>query len=114
MPKEVKIPFQPEFKELMLSDKKRATTRPNRYGHLGDWFRAFGEVFVLIDVYHIPLNRVAFNYYPEEGFNSSQEFKDCWNKLHPHVTFEQRPQRLVYFHLFRLKSKLTGVVAVKK
>lgn len=114
MPRQINIPFEPEFRGPMLSDKKRATTRPNRYAHPGDWFKAFGEVFVLIDVYHIPLNRVAFSYYSEEGFNSSEEFKNFWNKLHPHVTFEQRPQRLVYFHLFRLKSKLTGVLAVKK
>lgn len=100
MPREVKIPFQLEFKEPMLSGKKTMTTRPKKYGQPGDWFKAFGATFLLTEVYQVHLNLVAFTCYNEEGFNSPQEFRECWDKLHPHVTFEEKPNRPVYLHRF--------------
>jgi hypothetical protein len=104
MPKQVFLPFQVEFKDRMLSGKKTSTTRPRRYGRPGDWFRAFGAIFILTEVYQAHLNVVAFTCYGEEGFNSSDEFRTCWNKLHPNVTFEERPNRTVYLHRFTRRN----------
>ena len=104
MPKEVKIPFQPEFKEPMLSSSKTMTTKTKKYGRPGDWFRAFGAIFELVEVYQTRLNLVAYTCYAEEGFSSSQEFRACWNKLHPNITFEEKPDRPVYLHRF-VRSK---------
>lgn len=105
---EIKIPFQPEFEASMLSGKKTATTRTRRYGYPGDWFKAFGRVFVLTEVYPTFLDVVVGLHSLEEGFNSIQEFIDCWDRLHPHITYLQRPSRSVYFHRFATKSEAKG------
>ena len=104
MPKEVSIPFQPEFEVSMLSGKKTATTRTKRYGYPGNWFKAFGRVFVLTEVYPTFLDVVTSLHYLEEGFNSPQEFIDLWDRLHRGVPYLKRPGRSVYFHRFSLQS----------
>lgn len=105
MPKEIEMPFLPEFEESMLSGKKTTSTRPKRYGYPGDWFPAFGRVFVLREVYPSFLDVVVSLHYVEEGFNSPREFIECWDRLHPHVSYLQRPGRSVYFHLFTPKEE---------
>lgn len=100
MPKKIDLPFQPEFEIAMLSGKKTATTRPTRYGYPGDWFEAFGRVFTLTEVYPSFLDVVIALHYLEEGFNSPREFIELWDKIHPHITYVQRPGRPVYFHRF--------------
>lgn len=105
MPKKINLPFLPEFEVAMLSGKKIATTRTKRYGYPGDWFEAFGRVFVLTEVYPSFLDVVAGLHSLEEGFNSPQEFIGCWDRLHPNVTYLQRPARPVYFHHFSLQSQ---------
>jgi hypothetical protein len=105
MPKEVVMPFQPEFKESMLTGKKTATTRTRRFGRPGDWFRQFGHIFVLREVYELQLSRSIYCHYKEEGFDSPLEFRDFWNKLHPHIPYAQRPNRVVYLHNFSLAHK---------
>lgn len=102
MPKKINLPLQPEFKVAMLSDKKTATTRTRRFGYPSDWFEAFGRVFVLTEVYPTFLDVVVSLHYVEEGFNSPQEFIEFWDRLHPNVTYLQRPSRAVYFHRFSL------------
>jgi hypothetical protein len=104
MSKEVKIPFQSEFKDRMLSEQKTYTTRTKRYGRPGDWFKAFGAFFTLIEVFEVHLNFVADTCYIGEGFDSRQDFIACWNKLHPNVTFEEKRDRTVYLHRF-IRSK---------
>jgi hypothetical protein len=107
MPKEVLIPFQPEFKESMLAGKKTATSRPKRYGYPGDWFPAFGKTFVLTAVQRTYLDIVVRLHYKEEGFDSPHAFVQYWNRLHPVITFSQRPSRVVYLHYFHLKEGAT-------
>jgi len=98
------IPFQPEFKALMLSGKKTATTRPKRYGYPGDRFPAFGRTFVLTQVQRVYLDIVAHYHYLEEGFNSFDEFVNYWNRLHPRRTYQKEPTRVVFFHIFNLDN----------
>ena len=100
MPKKIDIPFLPEFEESMLSGKKKATTRTKRYGEPGDWFLAFGKTFVLTWVYETMLESVAYHFYFEEGFESRQEFIDCWDRLHPRIKFWKNPERTAYLHRF--------------
>lgn len=112
--REVKIPFQPEFKEPMLSGKKTDTTRTRRFGYPGDRFKAFGKVFILTEVYPSFLDVIISLHYLEEGFNSPREFVEFWDRIHPHVTYLQRPGRSVYFHCFTLKHDATPVMEVKE
>jgi len=102
---EIKIPFQSEFKEPMLSGNKTAITRTRRFGYPGDWFRAFGRVFILTEVYPSFLDVVITAHYSEEGFNSPDEFIELWDRIHPRVIYLQRPGRSVYFHRFSLVRK---------
>jgi hypothetical protein len=100
MPKQIDLPFQLEVKEAMLSGKKTATSRPKRYGYPGDWFPAFGKTFVLTAIQRTYLDIVVRLHYKEEGFDSPHAFVQYWNRLHPVITFSQRPSRVVFFHQF--------------
>lgn len=102
MPKKIDMPFLRESKEAMLSGKKRASTRTRRYGYPGDWFKQFGRTFMLTSVQRTFLDIVVSDHYLEEGFNSSGEFIECWDRLHPRVPYAQRPTRVVFYHRFTL------------
>jgi hypothetical protein len=89
----------------MLSSKKTATTRTRRYGYPGDCFEAFGRVFILTQVYPSFLDVIVSQHYLAEGFDSPREFIEFWDRIHPNVTYEQKPGRKVYFHRFAAKSE---------
>lgn len=103
--REVNIPFQPEFKDSMLAGNKTATTRTSRFGRPGDWFPAFGRIFVLTEVYQIRLSLAIYRFHQDEGFSSPGEFINCWDRLHPRVTYAERRARLVYLHRFTITQK---------
>jgi len=100
----IDIPFLPEWEGLMLTGKKTATSRTKRYGLQGDYFEAFGRVFILTDVYRIRLSYVACYHYLEEGCNSDFEFRKIWERLHPRKGF--CPDQRVYFHRFKLQNSM--------
>lgn len=104
MQEKIDIPFMQEFEPLMLTGKKSATTRTKRYGYPGDYFEAFGRVFILTDIYRMALWRVASVHYLEEGFNYEYEFIETWERLHPRKGYQ--PDQKVYFHRFRLQTEL--------
>jgi len=101
---EIVIPFQEEFKPAMLSGRQTATTRTKRYGYPGDCFPAFGKNFILISAYPTFLDIVAYHSYFEEGFDTMNDFIDCWDRLHPRIKFADKPRRLVYLHRFTEKE----------
>ncbi len=83
MNKSITIPFLDEFRERMLSGQKTATTRTRKYGDPGDLFSAFGYTFQLIKVSRVYLGEVAFAYHKQEGFESKDDFMECWCRIHP-------------------------------
>jgi len=95
----IEIPFLQTFRGPMLAGAKTMTTRFRRYGRPGDFFDAFGSIFVLTDVRRETLGAVADNYYMPEGFSSPAGFWKCWRAIHP-----KRDQRglPVWVHRFRL------------
>ena len=95
----VEIPFLPEWETLMLTGKKSATSRTKRYGSPGDYFEAFGRVFILTNVYRIRLASVAYYHYLEEGCNSDFHFRKIWERLHPRKGY--CPEQKVYIHIFQ-------------
>lgn len=98
MVNQIRIPFSAQFKEPLLSGMKTQTARNKRYGHPGDVFFAFDQLFQLTKVYKCPLNLVAEDYIAE-GCSSREEFVLVWEKLHPRKGFD--PLREVWVHVFK-------------
>ncbi len=101
MSKCIRIPFMPEFQDVMLSGKKTATTRFRKYGSGGDTFYIFGALFQLKRVSRVFLSDVGSQAYEKEGFKTQQEFWDCWNKLHPK---RNTGSEIVFYHEFEKLS----------
>lgn len=97
----IEIPFLPEFEGDLRRGYKTATTRSKRYAKTGEEFKAVGERFYVRACFKLPLWVVALWFYRQEGFDCSQEFIECWNKIHPVKQYVSDPHRLVWLHLFR-------------
>lgn len=97
------LPFREEFKDRLLSGQKTCTSRTRKYADKGDKFKVFGEYFEITNIVHYSLGFVARNLFEEEGFNSPQEFINCWVKLHPHKKWVE--EQGVVVHFFK-KSRL--------
>lgn len=100
---EVDIPFNEWSKGRLTAGKKTATTRTDRYGETGDWFRvpdAHGRIrmYELTDVREVPLHVVRDEYYNREGCESAKMFERIWKKIHPQRGWEDNWD--VYLHLF--------------
>lgn len=96
---EVKIPFLPRFKEVMLNGKKTMTSRTRKYGEIGDTFKAFEATFQLTNVEKLALFYVANNYYREEGLQSKEEFIEGWEQIHPRKGYDSN--QIVWVHVFK-------------
>ncbi len=99
MSKEVKIPFQEDFRERMLEGLKTCTSRTKKYGNPGDFFQIFGTTFQIIDVKQHYLGFVAKFLYVDEGFQRSSDFEQIWQKLHPIKGWQ--PAQIVFTHYFK-------------
>lgn len=97
--REIYIPFNPWSKDKLDTDEKICTTRTKRYGYPGDYFYVKGVKYVLVEIRHISLNTVANDFYKEEGCESSGEFVQVWNDIHPFKGFVS--EQIVYLHIFR-------------
>lgn len=95
----ISIPFRPDFKEALLSDRKTATTRTKPYGKAGDRFWAVGALFELQDVSQVSLSFVAHGLWREEGLSSSEEFMHVWKQIHPLRGYD--PDQRVWLHRFK-------------
>ena len=94
--------FDPALIELILSGRKRKTTRKDAH--------AIGEEFVLkdgtgvkhryriTDVERVLLSTVALKHYKEEGFESSLDFIRFWHRAYPIEGYVA--SKRVYMHSF--------------
>jgi hypothetical protein len=96
------LPFQPRWREAMLSGRKVCTSRSRRFGRPGDTFQAFGTGFELRAIERLPLLHVKDHLYLQEGCESPDEFQRAWNELHPRRGFV--PEQPVYVHWFVRKA----------
>lgn len=96
--REVKIPFQPDMKELVLSGNKTCTSRNQLYGETGDWFYIDRHKFTITATSSAPLGYVAKNKYKEEGFESPAGFIKKWNEIHPIRRYD--PCQIVWLYEF--------------
>jgi len=94
----VNVSFLSEFELPLLSGRKTCATRYRKLGSRGDYFKAFGGLFVIEDIQRVYLYRVSRNYYHQEGFDSPGDFIACWKRTHP--TRGYQPNSVVYLHKF--------------
>lgn len=96
---EVKLPFLPEWRPLVLTGEKTTTIRTRRFGETGDTFTVDGERFELTRVESMSLAAARDRYHREEGFASPEAFEENWRRLHP--TRGYQPAHSVWVHHFR-------------
>jgi len=102
----VKIPFKPQFENVMLGNVKTCTSRNRFYGVTGDTFDAFGSTFWIFVVDKMILRDVSALLYKEEGCESPEEFEKVWAKIHPRKGFVWNQE--VYVYHFKKLAPSTG------
>lgn len=100
---EAEIPFMDDFKAVMLTGAKTATSRNKIYGHPGQTFRAFGARFRILALFRLTQAVVRDQHYRAEGFTSPEAFEACWAKLHPRAGFQ--PDKPVWMHTFTKEAR---------
>lgn len=93
------LPFQPQWRAVVLSGEKTTTVRTRRYGAPGDAFEVEGARFVLEAVDAMPLARARDMVWREEGMASPEEFERVWARNHPTRGFRESDS--VWVHRFR-------------
>ena len=99
----VHLPFLLQFKDDMLAGRKRATSRTNKYGEVGDEFVAFGARFRFALVQKVELGWVAYHAHNKEGFRLPSEFIAVWEKIHPCAGYIAA-QKVWYHEFERVKT----------
>ena len=104
MSNKINLPFRKEFRDKILSGQKTCTSRTKQYGKFGDTFEAFGAEFTITHLerankYGYTLFDIAHYHYREEGFDTPEEFIECWKKIHPRKGYD--PDQTVYVHFFK-------------
>lgn len=89
-----------------LDGRKVCTSRNKRYGEPGDTFPIEGVEFRLFATECVCLNRVAYCFYRQEGFDSPEGFIAKWNEIHPRVGYEE--EHMVWLHWFAAVSRPIG------
>lgn len=107
---QISIPFLSQFREVMRSGQKTATSRTRRYGKTDDIFHIFGYEFRFSTVHKLKLSDVAATHWRQEGVNSPSEFMEIWLKLHR----VWNPNLEVYVHHFKQVRELDREVQPKK
>ena len=105
----IRLPFQPIFKDAMLSGRKTMTTRFDRNGiQVGDYFNVFGRAFSITAIVRMRLGTVWVQHYREEGFDTAEGFGEMWCKIHPK---RQDPELKVWAIRFKICVKGATVQA---
>ncbi len=98
----ITMPFSEDMAKAVINGRKTATTRTKRYGAEKDTFvvnyRGQKVTCRILTIHAIELERVAFGWCKEEGFDSVEGFIDKWKELHPRKGYV--PGQKVYLHQF--------------
>jgi len=94
-----RLPFLPQWKQLMLDGVKICTARTKPAGKIGDTFEAFGAEFEIVGLEVMPLFMIAAMFYKEEGCHSPEGFEAIYQKIHPRRGF--RGNDTAYLHTFK-------------
>lgn len=101
---EIFIPFNDWSIDKLQRGIKTATTRSKPYGKPGDTFEVnigtdVHKRYELVSVTQRLLGTVAKRHYDEEGAESTSEFIEVWNDIHPRRKFQ--PNDIKWFHKFK-------------
>lgn len=102
----VSLPFQPKWREAVLSGAKTTTVRTRRFGSAGDEFEVDGSAFVLTAVESMSLADARNRVWRDEGMSSPEEFERAWAENHPTRGF--RPADTVWVHRFARRPQASG------
>jgi hypothetical protein len=74
--------FSKAMKQAVLEGRKSCTTRTERKGEVGDKWPLGHMILEYTKIERHTLDYVATTLYREEGFQSPDEFRDTWCRLH--------------------------------
>lgn len=83
----------------MLTGQKTCTAEDEKYGEVGDTFKAFGAIFRITEVKQTLLKNVSLVLWRQEGCDSAFHYTVVWKRLHPQNGWV--PHKLVWVHWFR-------------
>ena len=95
----IKIPFNQWSKNRLVNQTKKATSRYQKYGKVGDTFKVDGVEYELELVIKLPLWFIAEDLYHSEGAKSVEEFVAVWREIHPKRGY--KPYDEVWYHHFK-------------
>jgi len=95
--------FAPEYRPLILSGKKRCTTRLEQKVEKDQYFLAEfskGEPIpcMCTNSFVAPVSIVVHSYYSQEGFKNYQDFLNALKTHYPDIALDSK----VYVHRFRV------------
>ena len=99
MSKEIILNFNDWSKRRIRKGAKRATTRREKHGEVGDRFDACGRTWELTDVIKVDMVVVKERLWKVEGCRSPGEFVRIWNDCYPRTPY--KPDRQVWLHKFK-------------
>jgi hypothetical protein len=79
---EIDLPFSDEMAVAVDEGRKECTSRNSKKGVPGDTFVVKDRHYKITRVISMPLVRVALGLYKEEGFATSDAFKDYYDSLY--------------------------------
>jgi len=74
--------FHPDMALLLLTGKKRCTSRTKKLGEIGDWFELKEQRFEFRNVWEETFGEIARGFYKCEGFESPEAFRAFWIRIH--------------------------------
>lgn len=95
--KEIVIPFN-NWSRKKLKTHKRATSRSQVYGEVGDWFIVDGVKYEIKEVIKFPLWFIAEFLWYIEGAENKEEFIRVWKGIH-YGRYGEHKQYYVHFFL---------------
>jgi len=104
------IDFDSMFRDRLHDDRKTCTTRMHKKAEPLDTFTAFGDTFLVLNVFRTTLGQVSQYFYRQEGFAAPEGFEAFWLSLRPASKFPKSAR--VYIHHFTripAKSQRGGV-----
>jgi len=94
------LPFQSHFHAAIRDGRKTMTCRSKKYGEAGDVVDSPIGPLRFTKVEPVKLGVVADDHWRNEGCNSTRDFIQVWNQIHPRKRFHA--DTIVFAHTFEV------------